>query len=693
MKSIIKKTLKKVLPWRARHYIRAKILHQYDNHDSDEVGIEDTPSTVKPLTYGQVSHFILADVTNDSNLDILYVFPVIDWDFRFQRPQHFARGFARQDYKVFYFTTSFNQVSEFGYTIRNIENNVFEVRLNVNCEVNIYTSCLGDELKQFWIKSIGKFEADFGIVNKFIKLDHPFWINLARDLGGKIIYDCMDDHEGFEDGLEHIVALEQKAIQLSDYLIVSSDKLYQKFAPIHSNCVLIENACDFDFFSKVKNTQEIHELKAKLSGKGVIGYFGAIANWFDLECLEYLVQQFSDYDFILIGHTNGCEDINKLSSLNNVHLLGEKPYSELPAYLNLFDVCLIPFKIIPLTLATNPVKMFEYLSQGKAVVSTALPEVLKYSSVVYTAQDKFEFVQKIKQAFAESEDINLINSRIEVARNNSWSGRFNQLTNFISNSVIEKPRVSVIVLTYNNLSLTKNCLYSLDKYSNYDNLEVIVVDNLSSDGSREWLCEYAKHKTNFKLILNNINAGFSAGNNIGIKQSTGAYIVVLNNDTFVSPNWVNNLLRHFNDEKVGMVGPVTNNIGNQAKIPVPSYFTEADFLKHATRIHYANYGKVYPMIEGSLAFFCVVIKKEVIDAVGLLDENFGRGWFEDDDYTIRVREAGYQAIIADDVLIHHEHSATFGKLPNQEKLDLFDKNKAYFEQKHNMKWIPHETER
>lgn len=682
---LIKKIVKKVLPWRVRNYIKTRVFLRRNNGGTND--------QVRPLTYGSIDNFILTDVRNTSNLDVLYVFPVIDWGFRFQRPQHFARGFARQNYKVFYFTTSFNPASEYGYTLRSIENNVMEVRLNVNCEVNIYTQCISEELRQFWIKSIGKFETDFGIVNKFIKLDHPFWIDIACCLDGKVIYDCMDDHEGFEDGLEHVIALEKKAIQLSDYLIVSSDKLYQKFALQHNNCVLIENACDFEFFSKVQSVYEVDELKSKLSGKGVIGYFGAIANWFDLECLEYLVQQFCDYDFILIGHTHGCEEINKLSNLKNVYLLGEKPYNELPSYLELFDICLIPFKIIPLTLATNPVKMFEYLSLGKAVVSTALPEVLKYSSVVYTATDKFEFAEKIKQAFADQYDINLVNSRVEVARSNSWGVRFNQLNNFINNSNVEQPKVSVIVLTYNNLSLTKNCLYSLYKYSNYNNLEIIVVDNLSSDGSREWLCEYAKDKTNFKLILNNVNAGFSAGNNVGIKHATGDYVFILNNDTFVSPNWIRNMLYHFKNKKVGLVGPVTNNIGNQAKIAVPNYLTEADFIKCAIRIHYDNYGKTYQILEGSLAFFCVAIKREVIDSVGMLDEKFGRGWFEDDDYNIRVRAAGYETIIADDVFVHHEHSATFGKLPEGEKLELFEKNRLYFEEKHNIRWFPHATNR
>lgn len=651
---------------------------------------EPEAAPIIPVQYSNIRQYILSACNlYVDDLKVLYVFPVIDWDFRFQRPQHLARGFACQNYKVFYFTTSFNRTTEPGYTIRSIENNVFEVKLNINIDLNIYTQNMSEEVRNFWLQSIARFETDLGISKKIIKLDHPFWTNFAMLLNGLTIYDCMDDHEGFEDGLDHIMALEKMAIDRCDILVVSSDKLYKKFAPQHRFCVLIENACDYNFFSDVTLLDEVATLKKQLTNMPIIGYFGAIANWFDLECLEYLIETYPDYQFILIGRTDGCEQINKFIDHKNVYLLGEKPYTVLPAYLDLFDICLIPFKIIPLTLATNPVKMFEYLSQGKPVVSTELPEVLKYSEVVYTAKNKFEFAHEIEKALSEKNNPELIKARVTVAKNNSWDGRFMQLTNFINTYEPIEPKVSVIVLTYNNLNLTKNCLYSLYKHTNYNNIEIIVVDNMSSDGSREWLTEFAKEKHNLKLILNNTNAGFSAGNNIGIKQSKGEYVVILNNDTFVSPHWIRSLLRHFADPTVGMVGPATNNIGNQAKISLPNYFTEPDFIKLATYNYYNNFSKTYLMQNGSLAFFCVMIKREVIDKVGLLDEKFGRGWFEDDDYTLRVRSAGYSTIIADDVLIHHEHSASFGKLEDKVRIDLFETNKKYFEEKHNMAWVPH----
>ena len=250
------------------------------------------------------------------------------------------------------------------------------------------------------------------------------------------------------------------------------------------------------------------------------------------------------------------------------------------------------------------------------------------------------------------------------------------------------PKVSIVVVTYNNVELTKECLLSMEKYNNYDNCEVIIVDNMSEqDNTREYLQEYEQSHQNVKVILNDINGGFSYGNNIGIKEATGDFIILLNNDTFVTPNWIERLITHFySDEKIGMVGPRTNNIGNEAKIDV-SYNNMDEMIQFSEKLYEDNRGVQYRDIR-VLAFFCVAIKKEVIEKVGLLDEAFGIGMFEDDDYCERAKAAGYELVCADDVFIHHHLGATFDKEPAEWKQNLFRKNKAIYENRYG-KWIPH----
>ena len=156
--------------------------------------------------------------------------------------------------------------------------------------------------------------------------------------------------------------------------------------------------------------------------KHVIGYYGAIADWFDTELLEYLATKLPDCQFVLIGHTFGS-DIRKLSQFSNVEFLGERPYSELPKYLHLFDVCIIPFKLSPLIKATHPVKIYEYFSSGKPVVSTYLPELIPMADLCYLATDHEDFLKKLNIALNENNP-DVIKKRINFASENTWQHRF-----------------------------------------------------------------------------------------------------------------------------------------------------------------------------------------------------------------------------------------------------------------------------
>lgn len=276
-----------------------------------------------------------------------------------------------------------------------------------------------------------------------------------------------------------------------------------------------------------------------------------------------------------------------------------------------------------------------------------------------------------------------LNSVMKKNKINNLKDKYNE---FLDENNL--PKVSIVIVTYNNLDLTKECLLSMEKYNNYNNCEIIIVDNMSQqDDTRKYLQEYEQSHENVKVILNDINGGFSYGNNIGIKEAMGDFIVLLNNDTYMTPNWIEKLILHFySDEKIGMVGPRTNNIGNEAKIDI-SYKNMDEMVEFSEELYKKNRGIQYTDIR-VLAFFCVAIKREVIEKVGLLDEAFGIGMFEDDDYCERVKKVGYRLVCADDVFIHHHLGATFDKEPAEWKQNLFKKNKAIYESKHG-KWILH----
>jgi len=117
--------------------------------------------------------------------------------------------------------------------------------------------------------------------------------------------------------------------------------------------------------------------------------------------------------------------------LENVHFLGEKNYSELPNYLHKFNACLIPFKITNLIKSTHPVKIYEYFSAGKPVISTPIPEITSMKKLYYIGTDQKDFLEKLDVALEEN-DPQLLQQRIEFASSNDWTHRFNSLYSKLS---------------------------------------------------------------------------------------------------------------------------------------------------------------------------------------------------------------------------------------------------------------------
>ncbi|MEW4372666.1 glycosyltransferase [Paenibacillus kandeliae] len=236
-------------------------------------------------------------------------------------------------------------------------------------------------------------------------------------------------------------------------------------------------------------------------------------------------------------------------------------------------------------------------------------------------------------------------------------------------------KTSIIILTYNQLDYTKICIDSIRKFTDPASYELIVVDNFSTDGTRDWLAE----QTDIMTIFNSKNEGFPKGCNQGITVSSGDNILLLNNDVIVTPEWLDNLVTClYSDESIGAVGPVTNNSANYQMIPVP-YNSIEDMLQFATNLNVSNPAKWEERMK--LIGLCMLIKKEVVDQIGFLDEIFTPGNFEDSDYSFRILKAGYKMMVCRDTFIHHFGSVSFKAKPDNSYTDLMSKNQEKFRQK------------
>ncbi|WP_425060460.1 hypothetical protein SCACP_11740 [Sporomusa carbonis] len=239
---------------------------------------------------------------------------------------------------------------------------------------------------------------------------------------------------------------------------------------------------------------------------------------------------------------------------------------------------------------------------------------------------------------------------------------------------IQQDLTSIIILTYNKLDYNKLCIESIRQYTEADSYEIIVVDNHSTDGTVEWLlCQQ-----DIRVILNDKNVGFPAGCNQGIKVANGNSILLLNNDTIVTPNWLSNLKKClFSSDDIGAVGPITNCCSNFQSIPC-EYYSIEEMICFARQVNISNPELWENRVR--LIGYCLLIKAEVISKIGLLEEAFSPGNYEDDDYSLRIRNAGYRLVLCRDTFIHHFGGTSFGEQAVQYN-SLLETNKRKFIEK------------
>lgn len=250
-------------------------------------------------------------------------------------------------------------------------------------------------------------------------------------------------------------------------------------------------------------------------------------------------------------------------------------------------------------------------------------------------------------------------------------------------------KTSIIILNYNTPKYLQLCLDSIRKYTKPYTYEIIVVDNHSTDGkSLPYLKEQEIKFDDITCIYNDENLGFPKGCNQGIMMSAkGNDILLLNSDTIVMPRYLTQLQTAlYHDEKIGATSCVTNYCSNFQKIPT-SYTSIPELEEFADKYNHLDPKKwVY---RDKLVAFCLLIRREVVDKIGLLDEIFTPGNFEDDDYSYRIRQAGYRLLLLKDTFIHHFGSGSFiNPLTEEERTrkikaynELLERNQKLFLEK------------
>lgn len=268
--------------------------------------------------------------------------------------------------------------------------------------------------KFFITKKIKKTLKKYGSENPIIVTSAPISDFVIGELGETCsIYYCVDDYSSMEGAFKIIPSLEKKLIEKVDGIFAVSDFLYQTRKSNKKNIFLIQQGVELNHFHKIEQlADEVKNLK-----RPVIGFFGLISEWIDLDLIYKCTKKYSEYTFVIIGKT--VLNLSHFDDCKNFVYLGPIEYRDLPKYASIFDVGIIPFQLNKVTIAANPLKLLEYFSLGIPVVSTNLPEVKKFDNLAYISENDDEFIRFIE--IAVSDNLHERNQkRIYEAKKYSW---------------------------------------------------------------------------------------------------------------------------------------------------------------------------------------------------------------------------------------------------------------------------------
>jgi glycosyltransferase involved in cell wall biosynthesis len=354
--------------------------------------------------------------------------PMVDWHMRMQRTPHLARTLSRMGHRCFYASIHLGRQFPQPYpfsdrrVIARLAESLFEVHVHLPREPVFHQRRLTAPEVETIVSALADLLDQAGSEAPVLVVSFPLWTEVAERLrdrfGATVVYDCHDLLEGFTNISPDLIENEASLMASSDLVAFSSDWLKRRFtegdASLQSKSFLLRNAVDLDDFDMAPAPER------KSIGPKEIGYAGSLNFWLDKEFISDAARAHPDWNFHLFGRVE--TDISEWADDPNIHCEGELPYAELSGRLASMDALIMPFKICPLTLATNPVKLYEYLASGIPVVSTRLPEVELFADLVYLAETAGDFTRQLEKAMAE-DDPAVASRRRAAAQRETWQKR------------------------------------------------------------------------------------------------------------------------------------------------------------------------------------------------------------------------------------------------------------------------------
>lgn len=259
----------------------------------------------------------------------------------------------------------------------------------------------------------------------------PSSAGVAGSLGERLtLYHCVDEFSEFTGtDREAILDMERRLIQASDLVAVSSSRLYELKRPYHPHVFLVTHGVELDHFRKACERDTPIATDIRNFPRPVVGFFGLIAEWVDLDLIKFLAGSRPRWSFVLLGKVD--TNTSTVEHLPNVHLLGGRPYELLPGYCKGFDVAILPFALNALTLSANPLKLREYLAAGLPVVATAIPEAEKLNGLLKVGRSYKDFLNQIEACLASGQ----IGPQLSISQSmegESWDDKVEELSQVVN---------------------------------------------------------------------------------------------------------------------------------------------------------------------------------------------------------------------------------------------------------------------
>ncbi len=606
-----------------------------------------------------------------------------------------ARLYAENGHRVFYISPRFSGLA----AVSKQRENLYLVELPGQPGCNIFADGL-PEGGEPWRETLDALLWHLGIRDALAVVAHPRWAEAAFYLRGrfgiKMVVDCHGDFTGFlvpgsSEGEEDGIRLLREA----DVVIPTTGELASIARQIRGGEApeTLPNGCDFSLFNACfapskpcpPPSTPAEGNPAATETRPVIGFCGLISHWFDAEALCAAASALPWADFVLAGPV--LEWKTELGALPNIRLLGEKNHAEIPALVQSFDLAILPFDpAADICAGLSPSFFYEALAAGKKVVAANLPALRPYAGKqALLAETPGEYEALICQVLKGEDGLAPAEEGAALAQVNDWKNRWQAFAALANRAM---PKVSVILTGQNCQKPLQACLASLFTQTALPRYEVIVVDRGSTDGTREMLQELETAElAGLRAVLLEGDKSNAAAQNAGIREATGDYVVLLQNNVMVTRGWLAALLAHMErDDELCLCGPVTNLGDGEAKVPV--FYRSADEMAQFAYLYTWQHLGESRCKDRSLSLFCAMLRRSALTELGPLDENYTGEFCRGQDLAQELQKLGKTLAVAEDAFVHCMTPPPFSSELSPEEEALLLADKKHFEEKWSEVWKP-----